>query len=237
MHKFIKILKIVTLLIFFLIFIGWLIIFTGAHYPNARVLTLDEQLLLDAVYGSNLDMSKIRLTFDTVHSFGSTKVIGNVIHFRDCDEYETNLARSAYLSNILIHEAGHVWQYQTSGFEYIPKSLYAQFDAWLKTGSRSNAYNWEDRLAKGVPWSDFNPEEQAQAISDYVLVREKNSWSEEDIDKLECFIPIFSRMCSTNTGDISYVTVIKSESISADNSSILDLSKEIEKISSPTDKQ
>jgi hypothetical protein len=64
---------------------------------------------------------------------------------------------------------GHVWQSQNGGLAYIPKSLWAQLAAAVRTGSRRGAYDWESMHAAGVPWGKWNPEQQASAIEDYFI--------------------------------------------------------------------
>lgn len=74
----------------------------------------------------------------------------------------------------LIHEMGHVWQYQNGGLAYIPESLWAQGKAAINGGSRNQAYDWKAAYASGQPWEKWNPEQQAEAIQDYNTLLRKN---------------------------------------------------------------
>ena len=48
----------------------------------------------------------------------------------------------------------------------IVPSLWAQYHAWRTTGSRNAAYDWHDQEANGVPYDQWNPEQQATYIED-----------------------------------------------------------------------
>ena len=76
----------------------------------------------------------------------------------------------------LIHEMGHVWQYQNGGLAYIPSSLIPQFTAWITGGDRSGAYDWRAAHKAGLPWNKWNAEQQAAAIELYnVLLRKSKA--------------------------------------------------------------
>ena len=67
----------------------------------------------------------------------------------------------------LIHEMGHVWQYQNGGWEYIPSSLIPQLVAAASGSSRNAAYDWRAALRTRIAWEHWNAEQQAECISDY----------------------------------------------------------------------
>ena len=52
----------------------------------------------------------------------------------------------------LIHEMGHVWQYQNGGLAYIPESLWAQLKAAVSGKNRNAAYDWRTVHDAKVPW-------------------------------------------------------------------------------------
>lgn len=190
--KITKYFLIIFALLSILIFIG---IYIGSNYPGSRPLTLQEKNITKKIYGESVNFSKVRIVFDSIYSFDSSKTLGNTIHIRIPDSFDRNIdmAKSLELQYLLIHELGHVFQYQKKGWGYIPKSLSAQLLAFIKTGSRSNAYNWKEKYKSGVSWEKFNPEEQASAISDYFYYTSNTNISQQDNDikiQLECFIPI-----------------------------------------------
>lgn len=166
-----------------LLFIVVTFIFTGAHYGNSRPLTEEEIIVAKSIYQNEIDLNKVRLAFDAVYSKGASKTLGNIIHIN------TNFldVKSIEYKFLLIHELGHAWQYQTNGWGYIPKSLIAQGMAWFKTGSRDNAYLWQNRLSEGKEWEELNPEEQAEAIAYYFYYKEFGP--QESFEQLQCFIP------------------------------------------------
>ena len=90
----------------------------------------------------------------------------------------------------LIHELGHVWQYQNGGLAYIPHSLRAQLVAWLRTGKRAAAYRWQEALQEGIDWARWNPEQQAQAIEAYAVAswRQGSPFDARTIELLQPYI-------------------------------------------------
>ena len=66
------------------------------------------------------------------------------------------------ISDVLVHEMTHVWQYQHRGWTYAPAALWAQI-----THLRGGAYDWGPDAQKRRPFSALNPEAQAQAVQDY----------------------------------------------------------------------
>ena len=106
---------------------------------------------------------------DSMISTGAPKTLGNVIHLRsDWGHFvgdTLDLTEDGRLT--LIHEMGHVWQYQNGGLAYIPESLWAQFKGFVGAGSRNAAYEWREADRMGLPWEKWNPEQQASAIEDY----------------------------------------------------------------------
>jgi len=99
----------------------------------------------------------------------------------------------------LIHEMGHVWQYQNGGLAYIPLSLLAQFKAWIGGGDRGGAYKWEPADKAGLPWENWNPEQQAQAIEDYnILLRKSQNGTAtiSELSKLATLLPYMQKVWS-----------------------------------------
>jgi len=175
-----------------LLLLAIFLVYFGANYPGARFLYGTEKDLARSVYDSSLNVNLIQIVFDTPYTFGTSKAIGNTIHIKAADySSPESLENNAFL----IHEFGHVWQYQNHGWSYIPNSLIAQFLAFIRTGSRSAAYNWETSLNNGVPWEKLNPEEQAESITEYFYYRELSKDATIHQQELKrilerfCFIP------------------------------------------------
>lgn len=183
-----RIIKYIAAGVIFLLLVSIFGIYIGAHYPDSRPLTDAEKNTAQSVYGDALDLKPIRIAIDTLYSIGASKTLGNTIHLN-----------SPLYKTLLVHELAHVWQYQTDGWGYIPESLIAQFGAFLRTGSRSGAYKWEEDYLAGKPWGDLNPEQQAESIAEYFYYRElgeKADAHQEYLKKeLECFIPFLRGDC------------------------------------------
>ncbi len=203
-----KLFKYFILCLVFLLFVGTVYIYGGASYGNSRPLTENEKRIAMSIYQNQIDLGKVRLAFGTIYSKDSSKTLGNTVHINtnqwglDLERKDSTDFDSTNYKYLLIHELGHVWQYQTNGWSYIPKSLIAQGVAWVKTGARSNAYRWQDRLSEGKKWEELNPEEQAESIASYFYYREiGNQASPEQLSlkkQLECFIPLLiSTLCKS----------------------------------------
>jgi len=134
-----------------------------------RSLTTSEIAYAKDVFKNSIDYSEITITRDSLISTGAPKTLGNTIHLRS--DWGHFVGDTLELTQdgleTLIHEMGHVWQYQNGGLAYIPESLWAQFKGFLGSGDRGAAYDWRAAHASGLPWKKWNPEQQASAIEDY----------------------------------------------------------------------
>lgn len=135
-----------------------------------RKLTEDEIKYAKDVFKDSIDYSKITVTRDSLYAVGAPRTIGNTInlksswgHFKDDTLELTDKGRET-----LIHEMGHVWQYQNGDLRYLPSSLIAQIKMGRTGGAGSgSAYDWTIPHKNNVPWEKWNPEQQAEAIEDY----------------------------------------------------------------------
>jgi Domain of unknown function (DUF4157) len=136
---------------------------------RSRKLNPTEIAYAKDVFKESVDYSEITITRDSMFATGAPKTIGNTIHLRsDWGHFkEDTLDLTQEGLETLIHEMGHVWQYQNGGLAYIPDSLWAQLKASISGGSRNAAYNWREAVRAGTPWEEWNPEQQAEAIEDY----------------------------------------------------------------------
>jgi hypothetical protein len=136
---------------------------------RSRKLTTTEIAYAKDVFKESIDYSEITITRDSMIATGAPKTIGNTIHLRsDWGHFkEDSLDLTQTGLETLIHEMGHVWQYQNGGLAYIPESLWAQLKGAISGGSRNVAYNWREAVRGGTPWEEWNPEQQAEAIEDY----------------------------------------------------------------------
>jgi hypothetical protein len=75
--------------------------------------------------------------------------------------------------NLLVHETAHVWQGKNSVFalSYVFGSAYSQCAASLGGGTTSGAYGY----TAGLPWGNYNPEQQASIIEDWYAAGQPGS--------------------------------------------------------------
>lgn len=151
------------------------------------------------IFQGSLEYSRITITRDSMLSAGAPRTIGNTIHLRsDWGHFVGNTMELTEKGLItLVHEMGHVWQYQHAGLGYIPKSLLAQLNAYVSTGSRNNAYQWKPQHQAGVPWEKWNPEQQAEAIETYnASLRRANDGtaSLDDYQNLSILLPYIEKV-------------------------------------------
>lgn len=121
-----------------------------------RSLSPAERGILQPVFGPHLNYSLIRICSNTICSpDGVARTIGNLIA----------TPPQGISNSTLVHEVAHVWQHQNGiRYSYITSSLLSQFGAWLLTGSRSAAYNWQMYYNNSIPWMAWNAEAQAEYI-------------------------------------------------------------------------
>lgn len=132
-----------------------------------RGLSPDERLYAKEIYHDAVDYDAIRITRGAALSTGAARTLGNTINLQDehFDGDTMTLSPSGLL--VLIHEMGHVWQYQNGGLAYIPSSLIPQIVAAASGQSRNAAYDWRNAIRNHIDWADWNAEQQAECISDY----------------------------------------------------------------------
>ncbi len=140
-----------------------------AATTEKRGLTSNEISYAHEIYLDSIDYSVISITRDSLLSAGAPKTIGNTIHLRsDWGHFKGDTMELTELGmQTLIHEMGHVWQYQNGGLAYIAESVWVQLKAFVSGGDRGGAYDWHEAIKEGLPWEKWNPEQQAQAIEDY----------------------------------------------------------------------
>jgi hypothetical protein len=137
-----------------------------------RGLTSEEIKYLRDVFGQSINYSKINVVRGDIRSAGASKVLGDTIYLEDFwgDKavfQKDGRSLTAHGLILLSHEVTHVWQFQNGGWEYATAALKANFWAAITTGDRNNAYNWRKPHNARLPWSQWNPEEQAKAMEDY----------------------------------------------------------------------
>jgi hypothetical protein len=93
----------------------------GLRARSARLLE-DERAELQGVFGSSVDLGRVRVLFGGVLTVGGyARTLGNTIAFPDVyREGYRRLQRRCWL----VHEATHVWQNQVLGKRYMPGAVW-----------------------------------------------------------------------------------------------------------------
>jgi outer membrane lipoprotein SlyB len=166
---------------------------------KSRSLTGDEIKYAKDVFKDSIDYSAITITRDSMLSAGAPRTIGNTIHLKS--DWGHFVGDTMELSptglETLIHEMGHVWQYQNGGLAYIPESLWAQLKASIGGKSRNAAYDWRAAHKDGLPWEQWNPEQQAEAIEDYNKLLRKSkdgTASVAELSELSILLPYMQKV-------------------------------------------
>lgn len=134
---------------------------------TSRPLSEAEKWNAHSIFQDNLDYDAITITRGSVAAAGASRTTGNTINLEDGLFVGDTLELTSQGGEILVHEMTHVWQYQHQGWTYAPEALWAQAKAWWQTGSNNAAYDWESLDTSGVPFEQWNPEAQAEAVEDY----------------------------------------------------------------------
>ncbi len=121
-----------------------------------RALTAAERDLLRQVYRNSVALYDVRIVEGFAGLFstnGRPFTLGNTIYMKDVDP--------ATSPGSLVHECGHVWQFQNRGSRYATDAL------WAQATLPGQGYRWEAELASGkLRWRDFNLEAQAQFLEE-----------------------------------------------------------------------
>jgi hypothetical protein len=139
----------------------------NAESLRSRRLTSGERNYLWDVYWDSVNYSQVTITRGSSLATFTATTTGNTVNLKASHFRGDTLDLSDFGFLVLAHEIGHVWQYQHGGLTYIPDSLIAQGRAGLSSGSRIGAYDWKPLVRRNVPWAEWNPEQQAQCMSDY----------------------------------------------------------------------
>ena len=117
------------------------------------------------VFGNALDYAEVTIAEGSVSAKiasagGYARTIGNVINF------PTGGSRDMAF---MIHELTHVWQYQTTGWTYAPKALWAQVAegyGYTESG-KTAAESLKDARTAGKTLHSYNEEQQGDILRDY----------------------------------------------------------------------
>jgi hypothetical protein len=134
--------------------------------PPARGLTPGERAYLESIYGDSIDYDMIRVKpGGPLNNAMAAHTVGNTIYMPE-GYFDANGNLTADGLDTLGHEAGHVWQNQNGGGDYIHNALFANLWATITEGDRGEAYDWREALRNGESFESMNDEERAQVMED-----------------------------------------------------------------------
>ena len=134
-----------------------------------RRLNEEEIDYLRPVYGDSIDYDAIRIQSGGIkEAVGiSPQTTGNDVFLRQAwggDIFEDDGTLTEAGLHLLGHEVGHVWQNQNGGITYVGEALIAQ---GLDAAGLGEGYEIQAALARGTPFEDMNPEQQA-SIAEFI---------------------------------------------------------------------
>lgn len=162
---------------------------SGAKVTTVRNRSLTEyeirqarRVFKDAIKYGKVTIAEGSISGKIASAGGYARTIGNTINFPAGD------SRSMAL---MIHELTHVWQYQTTGWTYAPKALWAQategYQYW--EGGDDPDYKLREKALKdaraaGKTLTSFNKEQQGDILEDYF----KRLQKKEDVSAWQPFV-------------------------------------------------
>ena len=126
----------------------------GAFSKSTRPLSSAERSVASPIFRSGINLDAVRIVETRIINAPTT--LGNNIR----------IPPGHTMSNsTLIHELGHIWQFQTKGNAYISDSAFHQTVATLSGGSRGGAYDYN--IIPGQSIHRYTAEQQAMIIQHY----------------------------------------------------------------------
>ena len=129
---------------------------------ETRSITALEQAYLETIYGDSIDYSEI-----WIQQGGIEKWIGMTAHAIAGDifmpdrvmpdrAFALDGSLTQYGLQLLGHEAGHTWQAQNDGADYIREAIASY------AGDLKGAYDYGNALDNRIPWDELTPDQQAK---------------------------------------------------------------------------
>lgn len=117
-----------------------------------RGLTEAERALVEPVFGSSLDLSKVRLREDVS---GLLNISRRAFAIEETVYFPRGYSPPPH---VFVHELCHVWQFQNGGHAYIADAVHAQ--------TLGDGYDIEKGLLEGRAWAALNAEQQATLVEE-----------------------------------------------------------------------
>lgn len=144
--------------------------------PPARGLSDAEKAYLRSIYGDSVDLDQIQIRRADLSLQAGMRAhaVGNTIYLPE-EMFNADGTLNEFGTSVLAHEAGHVWQAQNGGGDYMSTAVCAQCAQGVAELANNGdagdfaAYDWARQADKGVQFDELTPEQQAelmQAIAD-----------------------------------------------------------------------
>lgn len=110
------------------------------------------------VFGDSIDYERVRLKVGRLGLLswaGRAFVLGHTLYFpRDIPPSASGALQLPM--HLLVHELGHVWQYQNGGTDYVCETLWPR---WFGHG-----FDWREALDEGWGWRELDPDQQVRLL-------------------------------------------------------------------------
>lgn len=122
-------------------------------------------------------INKIKIYQGGLISVGSTRTLCNAIYFPSYSSFAQNQSSKESI-RLLVHEAVHTYQSESSCARTLFSSLYSQLRAGIKYNNRNYAYYYpldlECNLYNSEGGGYLNAEQEATIIEDYFYIKYQN---------------------------------------------------------------
>lgn len=157
---------------------------SAAKPPASKQATAQEIEAARTIFGNKIDYSKVKIITGKDMTLwgriltwnGKAVVWGNKIYFPNDKNGESKFDFSKN-PGWYMHELTHVYQFQSRGWSYVPKSL------WDQLTKGDGAYDYQ--LVPGKAFRDYGIEQQADIVRDYYNgVNGRNGLTPAELDAL-----------------------------------------------------
>ncbi len=155
------------------------------HWNN-RPLNIEEKNIIQRVFSNEINLNII--TVDQYRHFFTNVAMAFV-------GFNTIFFNRKIIGELLIHEATHCWQYQRFGSVYILRALLAQNS---KEGYNYGGIHSLGNVIHSEQIKSINYEQQAEIITDYYLLLEKNKSNFREIKIYENYLLLLKLRSSNN---------------------------------------
>lgn len=168
---------------------------------DQRGLNNEEYLLVEPIFKNAIDYSRVRIVRALVAN--NPTVLGNLIR---------RWKPGRISPTILIHELGHVWQYQTKGLQYISSSACEHIKDFFNKGSTTLFA--AVKIKTGTSIYGYTAEEQANIITDFYVYKQ--------YERIVAKLSKNGKLLRTKAGKIAFQPIAESKELQIDGDDLKD---------------